>query len=69
METKLLKSDEVAEILKVSRSFAYQLMNRGDIPTVRIGSAVRVRVEDLEAYINQKAVQNVPSTGEKPTKI
>ncbi|MBM3125556.1 MAG: helix-turn-helix domain-containing protein [Chloroflexi bacterium] len=58
MEDQLLKSEEVARILHVSRSFAYLLMKRGDIPTVRIGSAVRVRPEDLERYIEEKAMHN-----------
>jgi excisionase family DNA binding protein len=58
MEEQLLKSEEVAEKLHVSRSFAYLLMKRGDIPTVRIGSAVRVRPEDLERYIDERAMQN-----------
>jgi len=65
MEVRVLKSDEVAEILKISRAMAYKLMQRGEIPTLRIGSAVRVRVEDLEKYIAQKAAQNVPFRGEK----
>jgi predicted DNA-binding transcriptional regulator AlpA len=30
MESRLLKTDEVADILQVSRSFAYQLMKRGE---------------------------------------
>ena len=58
METRLLKSEEVAEILQVSRAHAYVLMKRGEIPCVRIGKIVRVRLEDLEQYINEKAVQN-----------
>ena len=58
MEEQLLKSEEVAHILHVSRSFAYLLMKRGDIPTVRIGTAVRVRTEDLQQYISEKASQN-----------
>ena len=58
MEGHLLKSDEVAKFLQVSRSFAYLLMKRGDIPTVRIGNAVRVRPEDLQRYIEIKTVQN-----------
>ena len=33
----LLKAKEVAEILKISRAMAYTLMQRGEIPTVRIG--------------------------------
>jgi len=69
MELRLLKSDEVAEILKISRAMAYKLMQRGEIPTIRIGSAVRVRVEDLEKYVTQKAEQNVPFYGEKLRKI
>jgi excisionase family DNA binding protein len=47
----LLKAKEVAEILKISRAMAYTLMQRGEIPTVRIGKARRVRPEDLIKYI------------------
>jgi putative molybdopterin biosynthesis protein len=57
-EEHLLKSEEVARKLHVSRSFAYLLMKRGDIPTVRIGTAVRVRPKDLEQYISERASQN-----------
>lgn len=69
MELQLLKSDEVAEILKISRAMAYKLMQRGEIPSIKIGSAVRVRVEDLEKYVEQKAAQNVPFSGEKLRKV
>ena len=55
MEENLLKGGEVAKKLHVSRSFAYLLMRRGDIPTVRIGIAVRVRPEDLERYIHERS--------------
>ena len=58
MDEQLLKSEEVAHILHVSRSFAYLLMKRGDIPTVRIGTAVRVRPQDLEEYISKRASEN-----------
>lgn len=60
MEESLLRSDEVAEILKVSVSMAYTLMRRGDIPTVRIGSSVRVRKEDLDRYIQENVSQSAP---------
>ncbi|NPV76304.1 MAG: helix-turn-helix domain-containing protein [Anaerolineae bacterium] len=40
-------------LLNISRAFAYQLMRQGEIPTVRIGNAVRVRKEDLLVYIDQ----------------
>ena len=49
---KLLKAEEVAELLSVSRSFAYALMQTGQLPTVHLGRAVRVRPEDLEEFIH-----------------
>ncbi len=48
---RLIKADEVAKILNVSRAFVYQLMNKGLMPTVKILSARRVRVEDLQSFI------------------
>ena len=51
-EICLLKGNDVARMLNISRAFAYQLMRHGDIPTVKIGNAVRVRREDLLAYID-----------------
>ena len=51
-EICLLKGNDVARMLNISRAFAYQLMRQGEIPTVRIGNAVRVRKEDLLAYID-----------------
>ena len=58
MGERLLKPAEVAEILQVSKAHAYVLMNRGEIPLVRIGKIVRVRLEDLERYIKEKTAQN-----------
>ncbi len=47
----LLTASQVAEILNTSKSFAYSLMNKGEIPVVRLGKSVRVRQEDLDKYI------------------
>lgn len=47
----LLKAEDIARILNVSKSFAHRLMQQGDIPTVRIRRCVRVRMEDLRGYI------------------
>ena len=49
--SKLLKANEVAEILNVSRSYVYFLMKSGQLPTVRIGRSVRVHPRDLKEYI------------------
>jgi len=50
---RLLKAKEVADILQVSRSMAYRMMQRGEIPTIRVGSSVRVRGSDLEVFIKK----------------
>jgi excisionase family DNA binding protein len=50
---KLLKGNEVARLLNVSRSFAYLLMQSGHIPTVRLGRSIRVRPQDLVEYIEK----------------
>ena len=50
---KLLKGNEVARLLNVSRSFAYLLMQTGHIPTVRLGRSIRVRPQDLVEYIDE----------------
>ena len=71
MEEQLLKPAQVAEMLQVSMAAAYNLLRRGEIPTVRFGSTVRVKREDLERYIYNKTgvgVQgkgnNVPGAGQ-----
>ncbi len=48
---QLLKGSDVAEYLSISRSKAYGLMKSGDIPTVKFGRSVRVRIEDIEHFI------------------
>ncbi len=48
---RLLKAAEVAKTLNISRALAYQMMRRGEIRTVSIRTAVRVRPEDLQAFI------------------
>ena len=53
-EERLLKAEDLASILNISLGFAYQLMKRGDVPTVRLGRAVRVRPSDLEDYMHSR---------------
>jgi len=47
----LLRCEDVARILNISRSLAYQLIQRGEIPSVRLGRAVRVLPKALEQFI------------------
>lgn len=56
-ETKqLLTALQVAIRLNISKPFAYKLMASGDLPSVKIGSARRVRPQDLEKYIEDNLV-------------
>jgi excisionase family DNA binding protein len=49
----LLKPQDIAQRLKISRAMAYKLLTMGELPAVRIGRIVRVREADLEAYIQK----------------
>jgi len=51
---RLLTARDVANILNIGQSTAYQLMNRDELPSIRIGRSVRVRPEDLEKFIEEK---------------
>jgi excisionase family DNA binding protein len=54
---KLLNAAEMAEILGVTKSCAYQIMGSGEIAVVRFGRSVRVTEEDLQAYIDRNRTQ------------
>jgi excisionase family DNA binding protein len=51
-----IRIDRAAEWLDIGRSTAYRLVREGKIPTVRIGSELRVRVKDLETYLDNLEV-------------
>jgi excisionase family DNA binding protein len=52
---RLLRIEDVAERLAVSRSMAWKLVTYGQLRSVRIGRSVRVRPTDLEAYLTDPA--------------
>jgi excisionase family DNA binding protein len=47
----LLRVEVAARTLQIGRSKAYQLIATGELPSVRIGAAVRVPREALDAWI------------------
>ena len=56
----LLTVQDVAAILKVSKSLVYELIASGRIACHRIGNgrgAIRLRRDDLERYINECRVE------------
>jgi len=51
----LLRIDEVAALIGVSRTTAYALVNKGEIPSVRIGGLLRIPNDALRKLIEERA--------------
>jgi len=48
----LLRPDEAAAVLAIGRSTLYELVDSGDVPSVRIGRSRRFRRSDLVSFVN-----------------
>jgi len=48
-----LSTQEVAEILNISKNTVYELIRRGELSSYRIGRKVRIDEIDIEAYKNK----------------
>ncbi len=51
-----LRAPEVAQLLNISRTAAYRLIENGTIPHLRIGRSVRVPYQSLMDYLAQHEV-------------
>lgn len=54
--SNLLKAREAAAKLAISPRKLWELSNRGEIPSIRIGRGVRYAPADLDAYIAQQRI-------------
>lgn len=54
-EKLLLRVSEAQRILSLSRSTVYAMIASGEIPSVRIGRAVRVPVDGLRDWVKRQA--------------
>lgn len=57
MDVRLLRANEVAEVLGVSRATAYSMMAAGILPTVRIGRSVRCPDTELKRWVAQNTAR------------
>jgi excisionase family DNA binding protein len=49
----LMKIEDAAEKLQVSKSTVRRLIINGDLPAVKIGKSVRIRSDDWEQFMNK----------------
>ena len=61
MNPKLLRMKDVAQMLGISKSYAYELTRRGQLPAVRLGRSVRVRPDDLMRFISDNLTNGQPN--------
>lgn len=50
---------ELAEMLKIGRNTAYELVRCGAIPSVKVGKSIRISKEAIIDYVNQSADQTI----------
>ncbi len=50
-QTRTLTAPQVAAQLQLSRALVYSLIQRGELPAVRIGRSVRVLPDDLDRWL------------------
>lgn len=69
-ENKALTPQEVAEILKISKSTVYDLMKRRELNAYRVGKKLRVDLEDVENYKNKtKDAKSIGTSSPEPGKL
>lgn len=53
---EVLKAKDVSDFLNVSSRYAYEIMERNDFPTIRIGRTKRVMKQDFLDWVEQQKV-------------
>jgi excisionase family DNA binding protein len=54
---RLLTVSEVAQALRVSNMTVYRLVSAGELPALRVGRSVRLRVADVESYLSGRLIK------------
>jgi len=62
-----LTTQEVAQILNISKNTVYELIKRGELPSYRVGRKVRIDAIDIEEYKNKSRtnIKNIPTNIEE----
>lgn len=54
MPDRMLSIAEVAEYLNISAKTVYRLIEKGELPALKVGARWRFKPEDLEAYLERQ---------------
>ena len=54
MEPLLVRVEEAARLLSLSRSTIYEMLDRGELPSVRCGAARRIPLAALRAWVERQ---------------
>lgn len=54
IEPLLVRVEEAARILCLSRSTIYEMLDRGELPSVRCGTARRIPIAALRAWVERQ---------------
>ena len=57
LQKLLVSIPEAGRILGISRSKFYDLLRSGNVPSVYIGRSRRIRIKDLESFIDKGGAQ------------
>ena len=64
MARLLLRPHEAGQLLGVCRTKVYAMLASGELPSVRIGSSIRVPLEALRRWVHDRTTEDNPNTGE-----
>ena len=63
--SRLLSPSEVCQELEADRASVYQKLRSGEIPALKLGSALKVRRADLEGYMKVKGRKHLRLVSEE----
>ena len=55
MEDKYLKRSEAQQILRVSITKIFQMINSQELPAIKVGRSYRIKESDLKEYLQKQA--------------
>ena len=58
IEPMLLTIPQVAQSLNLGRTKVYDLINHAGLPTIKLGSAMRVPLSSLKRWVEQREQRN-----------